>query len=74
MTTFAETITTYNPSDEVLVQTEKSGTAYGFTGEQEDGAAGLLYLRARYYSAEDVHEPRPVGGDGVAAGYLPYRL
>ncbi|HSM57843.1 MAG TPA: RHS repeat-associated core domain-containing protein [Candidatus Sulfomarinibacteraceae bacterium] len=47
-----ETATTYSPYGEVLAQTGASGTAYGFTGEQEDSATGLLYLRARYYSVE----------------------
>ena len=45
-----ETATTYTPFGEVLEQTGTSGTVYGFTGEQEDSATGLLYLRARYYS------------------------
>jgi RHS repeat-associated protein len=45
-----ETATTYGPYGEVLEQTGTSGTVYGFTGEQEDSATGLLYLRARYYS------------------------
>jgi RHS repeat-associated protein len=46
-----ETATTYSPYGEVLEQAGASGTVYGFTGEQEDGATGLLYLRARYYNA-----------------------
>jgi RHS repeat-associated protein len=46
-----ETATTYSPYGEVLAQAGTSGTVYGFTGEQEDGATGLLYLRARYYNA-----------------------
>jgi RHS repeat-associated protein len=46
-----ETATTYKPYGEVLEQTGTSGTVYGFTGEQEDGATGLLYLRARYYNS-----------------------
>jgi RHS repeat-associated protein len=33
-----------------LAQTGASGTVYGFTGEQEDDASDLLYLRARYYN------------------------
>ncbi|MDT8306747.1 MAG: RHS repeat-associated core domain-containing protein, partial [Anaerolineae bacterium] len=45
-----ETATTYEPYGEVLQQTGTSETVYGFTGEQEDSATGLLYLRARYYS------------------------
>lgn len=40
---------TYSPYGEVLVQDGLSGTEYGFSGEQEDEAVGLLYLRARYY-------------------------
>jgi RHS repeat-associated protein len=47
-----ETATTYTPYGEVLEQVGASGTVYGFTGEQEDGATGLLYLRARYYDSE----------------------
>ena len=46
-----ETATTYKPYGEVLEQTGTSGTVYGFTGEQEDSATGLLYLRARYYNS-----------------------
>ena len=46
-----ETVTTYSPYGEVLEQVGMSGTVYGFTGEQEDGATGLLYLRARYYDS-----------------------
>lgn len=45
-----ETVTTYEPYGKLLVQTGSSGTVYGFTGEQEDAAAGLVYLRARYYN------------------------
>ena len=45
-----EAATTHTPYGEVLEQTGTSGTVYGFTGEQEDSATGLLYLRARYYS------------------------
>jgi RHS repeat-associated protein len=34
----------------VLLWSEGSGaSAYGFTGEQEDPSAGLVFLRARYY-------------------------
>ncbi|MGH2538250.1 MAG: RHS repeat-associated core domain-containing protein, partial [Candidatus Promineifilaceae bacterium] len=43
--------TTYEPYGNLLAQAGPSGTDYGFTGEQEDTAAGLLYLRARYYSS-----------------------
>ncbi len=45
-----ETATTYEPYGNVLAQTGSSGTTYAFTGEQFDGAANLLYLRARYYN------------------------
>ncbi len=45
-----QTATTYEPYGSVLAQTGSSGTVYGFTGEQFDGAANLLYLRARYYN------------------------
>ncbi len=45
-----ETATTYEPYGQVLVQSGTSGTVYGFTGEQEDAATGLLYLRARFYN------------------------
>jgi RHS repeat-associated protein len=45
-----QTTTTYEPYGRLLTQTGTSGTAYGFTGEQEDSATGLLYLRARYYN------------------------
>ena len=45
-----ETTTTYEPYGKLLAQTGSSGTTYGFTGEQEDAATGLVYLRSRYYS------------------------
>jgi RHS repeat-associated protein len=45
-----ESTTTYEPFGNLLVQTGLSGTTYGFTGEQHDAAAGLVYLRARYYN------------------------
>jgi len=45
-----ETVTTYEPYGNVLAQTGSSGTTYGYTGEQYDGATNLLYLRARYYN------------------------
>ncbi|MCP4356484.1 MAG: RHS repeat-associated core domain-containing protein, partial [Chloroflexi bacterium] len=45
-----ETTTTYEPYGKVLTQAGTSGTVYGYTGEQEDAATGLLYLRARYYN------------------------
>ena len=49
--TVVETATTHTPYGEVLEQTGTSGTAYGFTGEQEDSATGLLNLRVRYYNS-----------------------
>ena len=45
-----ETTTTYDPYGKLLAQTGSSGTTYGFTGEQEDAATGLVYLRSRYYN------------------------
>ncbi len=39
-------------TDEYGVSTESQGTSsqpFGYTGEQGDGEAGLVYLRARYY-------------------------
>jgi RHS repeat-associated protein len=45
-----DSATTYEPYGGLLVRTGASGTVYGFTGEQHDGAPGLLYLRARYYN------------------------
>ena len=45
-----ETTTTYEPYGNVLAQTGRSGTTYGFTGEQFDSSTGLLYLRVRYYN------------------------
>ena len=47
-----QTTTTYDPYGNLLAQTGSSGTVYGFTGEQEDSATGLLYLRARYYNSD----------------------
>ncbi|MCL4872180.1 MAG: hypothetical protein KJ063_24745 [Anaerolineae bacterium] len=49
-----ETATTYAPYGSLLARTGSSGTVYGFTGEQHDGATGFIYLRARYY-APDLH-------------------
>jgi RHS repeat-associated protein len=46
-----ETTTTYEPYGNLLARSGASGTVYGFTGEQHDGATGLVYLRARYYSS-----------------------
>ncbi|RMG79086.1 MAG: RHS repeat-associated core domain-containing protein, partial [Chloroflexi bacterium] len=45
-----QTATTYEPYGRVLAQTGTGGTVYGYTGEQFDSGAGLLYLRARYYN------------------------
>ncbi|MCZ7670549.1 MAG: RHS repeat-associated core domain-containing protein [Chloroflexi bacterium] len=45
-----ETTSTYNPYGTILAQTGTSSTVYGYTGEQEDSATGLVYLRARYYN------------------------
>jgi RHS repeat-associated protein len=45
-----EAVTTYSPYGNLLAQTGASGTVYGFTGEQYDSSADLLYLRARYYN------------------------
>ena len=42
--------TTYEPYGTLLMRTGPSGTVYGYTGEQMDGATGLTYLRARYYN------------------------
>lgn len=33
-----------------LIYTNGSDSKYGFTGEQQDGATGLVYLRARTYN------------------------
>ena len=43
-------VTTYEPYGTLLMRTGSSGTVYGYTGEQMDGATGLTYLRARYYN------------------------
>jgi RHS repeat-associated protein len=45
-----EAVATYSPYGKVLAQIGGSGTVYGFTGEQYDSAASLLYLRARYHN------------------------
>jgi RHS repeat-associated protein len=45
-----EAVNTYSPYGNLLAQTGDSGTVYGFTGEQYDSAADLLFLRARYYN------------------------
>src|SRR5690606_34670443 len=59
---------------EVLEQVGMSGTVYGFTGEQEDGATGLLYLRARYYdsSLKTFMSRDPWEGTGWRPGTLNY--
>ena len=41
----------YKPYGETLDSSGSGSSAYGFTGEAEDAATGLTYLRARYYSA-----------------------
>jgi RHS repeat-associated protein len=65
-----ETITTYSPYGKELAQEGTSDTDYGFTGEQEDGATGLLYLRARYYSnsLRTFMSRDPWGGNGRMPG------
>ena len=69
-----ETATTYSPYGKVLEQTGASGTVYGFTGEQEDSATGLLYLRARYYnvSLKVFQSQDPWEGSGRRPGTLNY--
>jgi len=57
-----------------LEQRGRSGTVYGFTGEQQDEATGLLYLRARHYSpALKVFQSRdPWEGTGWRPNTLNY--
>jgi len=43
---------TFSPFGETLSETGTSSSVYGYTGQQEDDSTGLIYLRARYYSAE----------------------
>ena len=50
-----ETTTTYGPYGKLVAQSGTSGTVYGYTGEQEDAATGLVYLRARYYNPNTNH-------------------
>ena len=38
----------YDPFGNLLSASGSVGSAYGFTGEQEDASAGLVFLRARY--------------------------
>ncbi|MEM9773651.1 MAG: RHS repeat-associated core domain-containing protein [Chloroflexota bacterium] len=45
-------VRTFSPFGETLDETGTSGSVYGYTGQQEDTSTGLIYLRARYYSAE----------------------
>ena len=47
-----DSATTYEPYGKLLARSGTSGTVYGYTGEQHDGATGLVYLRARYYSPD----------------------
>ena len=65
-----ESTTTYSPYGKELVQEGDSATVYGYTGEQEDGATGLLYLRARYYSSGlmTFMSKDPWAGDGMRPG------
>ena len=69
-----EVATTYSPYGEVLAQAGASRTTYGFTGEQEDSATGLLYLRARYYNPElkVFHSRDPWEGTGWRPETLNY--
>ena len=39
----------YTPFGMLLWSEGSAASAYGFTGEQEDTSAGLVFLRARYY-------------------------
>jgi RHS repeat-associated protein len=40
----------YTPFGVLLWREGSGASGYGYTGEQEDGAVGLLYLRARWYA------------------------
>jgi RHS repeat-associated protein len=66
--------TTYSPYGEALAQAGERETSYGFTGEQEDSATGLLYLRARYYSSslKTFMNRDPWEGTGWRPGTLNY--
>jgi RHS repeat-associated protein len=70
-----ETVTTYSPYGKLLAQAGASGTTYGYTGEQHDGATGLVYLRARYYDADLkvflTRDPFP-GAPTIPASQHPY--
>jgi RHS repeat-associated protein len=67
-----QTNTTYSPYGKELALEGDSATVYGFTGEQEDGATGLLYLRARYYSSGLMTfvSRDPWAGDGMRPASL----
>ncbi len=45
-------VRTYSPFGETLKEEGARTSVYGYTGQQEDESTGLIYLRARYYSAE----------------------
>lgn len=45
-----ETATTYAPYGSLLARTGSSGTVYGFTGEQHDGATGVILHPIMYQS------------------------
>jgi RHS repeat-associated protein len=47
-----QVVASYNFSPFGVPLGESGGQPYGFTGEQWDASAGLVYLRARYYSPE----------------------
>ena len=42
----------YDPFGNLLSASGSAGSAYGYTGEQEDASTGLVFLRARYYQPE----------------------
>ena len=42
----------YDPFGNLLSASGSAGSAYGYTGEQEDASTGLVFLRARYYAPE----------------------
>jgi RHS repeat-associated protein len=43
---------TFSPFGETIGEKGIRSSVYGYTGQQEDVSTGLIYLRARYYSAE----------------------
>jgi RHS repeat-associated protein len=43
----------YDPYGSVISSTGSGSSVYGYTGESQDAASGMVYLRSRYYNVAD---------------------